>query len=108
MTPRDQVSTIRTFLAEFMDCSICRKHVLLAPYDPDSIVDHRQAVLWLWRLHNDVNDKVYREVMMENAFTADPGFPRLPYWPTKELCPLCIKREPSARMPQDGTGKVNS
>lgn len=97
MTPGEQVTAIRTFLGEFMDCAICRKHILLAPYDPASIEDHHHAILWLWNTHNDVSKKVYLQPQLENAFALDPGFPRAMFWPSKELCPLCIKKAPSNR-----------
>ena len=46
----------------------------------------KDAVLWLWESHNEVNDRLKADE------TEDPEFPKIQF-PSKESCPTCL-REP--------------
>ena len=47
--------------------------------------DHEDAVLWLWRAHNAVNERLYAEQRAEGQAPAAGKR----QWPPKELCPAC-------------------
>eukprot|EP00747_Dinoflagellata_sp_TGD_P007150 gnl/TRDRNA2_/TRDRNA2_116754_c0_seq1.p1 gnl/TRDRNA2_/TRDRNA2_116754_c0~~gnl/TRDRNA2_/TRDRNA2_116754_c0_seq1.p1 ORF type:complete len:366 (+),score=46.95 gnl/TRDRNA2_/TRDRNA2_116754_c0_seq1:39-1100(+) len=85
------VRSVRSFLLEFMPCTICKRHLLRAPFKPEGIETHRDAVIWLWNTHNYISSFVYETPESEKAFATDPAYPPQPNWPTMELCPLCIK-----------------
>lgn len=50
----------------------------------------RDYVLWLWKAHNNVNDRLMKQEA--SLGTGDPKFPKV-IWPPKQLCPSCYLRQ---------------
>jgi hypothetical protein len=74
---------VRGLIAEHFPCEECRMH-FLHEYDHcdhgaceivDGEVDAGRALIWLWRVHNSVSQRV----------NEDEGM----WWPTREECPQC-------------------
>lgn len=84
---------IRGFVAHFFKCTRCRRHFVAAASgrEFDKIVQSggRDAVLWLWGVHNQVNKRVGQAERGDMySFSGDPAFPKQK-WPSTELCPEC-------------------
>lgn len=72
------------------ECSIIISKILFIYCDfsaPVPFNTTRAFVLWLWRAHNIVNERLMREE--KELGTEDPRFPKL-IWPSKDLCPSCL------------------
>ena len=69
----------RDFIGEFFSCVECRNHFLEMARDLDETkMTARDAVLWLWRAHNRVNDRLKN----------DPLLPKIQF-PSTEDCSQC-------------------
>lgn len=81
--------TICSFVATFFNCKECREHFLeFCSSAKTKVLSRRQLVLWLWDVHNEVNDRVGKEET--SLGTGDPKFLKKP-WPPASLCDLCWK-----------------
>jgi len=87
--PNYIATAIRTFLLEFLDCPVCVRHLLRAPFDEGGMATFKDAVLWLWETHNYISQAIASKPHDERAFATDPAFPAPKAWPPRTLCPTC-------------------
>lgn len=79
------------WIEHFFPCDDCRAHFLAmaAEVPRGEIVTARDAQLWLWRAHNEVNARLAaREARGEGAGSGDPAFPKA-QWPAYAACEAC-------------------
>ncbi|KAK6470763.1 sulfhydryl oxidase 2 [Huso huso] len=77
------LQTMRRYIGSFFGCQECGRHFEeMAKESMDQVTTHNEAVLWLWRKHNTVNNR------LAGALSEDPQFPKT-RWPTPDLCPAC-------------------
>ena len=50
---------------------------------------HKEAVLWLWQAHNEVNERLFEEEARETQRGETSENPPKVQYPTRELCPKC-------------------
>ncbi|KAM8930881.1 sulfhydryl oxidase 1 [Pelodytes ibericus] len=86
--PREVLSAMRGYVRYFFGCRECAEHFeRMAQESIRSVFSPDEAVIWLWKHHNIVNNR------LAGAPSEDPKFPKV-QWPTPGLCPLCqIKNE---------------
>ncbi|XP_031425783.1 sulfhydryl oxidase 2 [Clupea harengus] len=81
--PQAVLQTMRRYISTFFGCQECGRHFEeMAKESMGSIKSADEAVLWLWRKHNQVNSR------LAGSMSEDPLFPKT-QWPTPDLCPLC-------------------
>ncbi|KAL3143049.1 hypothetical protein ABBQ38_003324 [Trebouxia sp. C0009 RCD-2024] len=82
------MTAVRGFIQHFFQCSACANHFVTMTEQPDaeSVTTRRDAVLWMWKAHNQVNARLERQE--EDGKDGDPAFPKQ-QWPPADLCPLC-------------------
>ncbi|GFR41875.1 hypothetical protein Agub_g2658, partial [Astrephomene gubernaculifera] len=88
-------ATMMAFLLQFNKhfflCEPCQKHfgrILTSP-EAAAVRDRRSLVMWLWRVHNEVNQRLRGvESKYGHSTTGDPEFPK-EQWPAPETCPTC-------------------
>ncbi|XP_017039731.1 sulfhydryl oxidase 2 [Drosophila ficusphila] len=72
------------YVRYFMDCQECGKR--LSQFEEmqslKNVTNYDQQILWLWRAHNFINEK------LAGDSTEDPQFPRIQF-PSKNDCPSC-------------------
>ncbi|PKA56941.1 Sulfhydryl oxidase 1 [Apostasia shenzhenica] len=79
--------TICDFIHNFFMCEECRRHFhemcssVSTPFETT-----RAFVLWLWRSHNKVNERLIK--VEKELRTEDPRYPKI-IWPPKQLCESC-------------------
>ncbi|KAM9324238.1 sulfhydryl oxidase 2 [Gastrophryne carolinensis] len=73
---------MRRYIREFFGCRECAQHFEEMAKQSVSVKTTEEAVLWLWRKHNVVNDR------LAGALSEDPKSPKV-QWPTPNLCPAC-------------------
>ncbi|XP_023858539.1 sulfhydryl oxidase 2 [Salvelinus sp. IW2-2015] len=85
--PKAVLQTMRKYIVNFFGCQECGKHfeeMAVASLPQVKSVD--QAVLWLWRKHNQVNGR------LAGTMSEDPHFPKT-QWPSPDLCPTCHEEQ---------------
>lgn len=87
---RTDLETLRQAIWYFFDCEDCRNHFFQLPFDPSEIKTRRDAALWLWDAHNQVNARVAK--IEEEHQDGDPAWPKR-QWPSPNLCPNCRIQE---------------
>eukprot|EP00164_Ancoracysta_twista_P002282 GFYU01003022.1.p1 GENE.GFYU01003022.1~~GFYU01003022.1.p1 ORF type:complete len:673 (+),score=171.20 GFYU01003022.1:149-2167(+) len=81
--PTHTLKTIRYFVGEFFSCTYCREHFLERSKNVTSeVFSWEDSVLWLWRMHNEVNMRLHDDV------SSDPQHPKINF-PTPGDCPTC-------------------
>ncbi|KAK8913713.1 Sulfhydryl oxidase 1 [Platanthera zijinensis] len=81
-------TVICEFVHNFFTCEECRRHFQeMCSSAPAPFNTTRALVLWLWRSHNIVNERLMREE--KELETSDPRYPKM-IWPPKKLCPSCL------------------
>ncbi|XP_068105202.1 sulfhydryl oxidase 2 [Hyperolius riggenbachi] len=73
---------MRRYIREFFGCRECAQHFEAMAKESESVKTAEEAVLWLWRKHNVVNNR------LAGAPSEDPKSPKV-QWPTPDLCPAC-------------------
>mmetsp|Transcript_32168 Transcript_32168/g.88221 ORF Transcript_32168/g.88221 Transcript_32168/m.88221 type:complete len:578 (+) Transcript_32168:59-1792(+) len=89
----DVLKHIRGWVGEFFGCSYCAAH-FVDYYNENGgarVRDHINAVIWLWRAHNDVTMRLRRDEVVEGA--EDRGGAPRRLWPSLEACKTCYKEE---------------
>ncbi|XP_020592949.1 sulfhydryl oxidase 1-like isoform X2 [Phalaenopsis equestris] len=80
-------TVIHDFVYNFFICEECRRHFHeMCSSAPVPFNTTRALVLWLWRSHNNVNERLMREE--KESGTEDHRYPKM-IWPPKDLCPSC-------------------
>lgn len=84
---------VRAFSRSFFTCSDCSAHFLerTAEADVASLAaggGSKEASLWAWRVHNEVNERLAAEEAAHPGPGVDPAFPK-EVWPSHELCASC-------------------
>eukprot|EP00891_Asterochloris_glomerata_P002704 jgi/Astpho2/2704/Aster-00890 len=88
----DWARAIRGWVKHFFGCADCAEHFMMMAERPDAldVTSRRDAVLWMWKAHNEVNARLARQEKL--SVQGDPAFPKVQF-PPAALCPLC--RAPS-------------
>lgn len=89
------------FIQYFFGCKVCADHFYQLLQTPDalSMKSSKDATMWLWKAHNEVNGRLAVEELQ--AGNRDPDFPKI-QWPWKDLCPLC-----HVTIPEESSGTWN-
>ena len=70
-------------MKHFFGCEECSKHFLEISKSVESeVTSHTMSILWLWRTHNQVNQRLHGDE------SEDPNFPKIQF-PPGALCPTC-------------------
>ncbi|XP_063791900.1 sulfhydryl oxidase 2 [Pseudophryne corroboree] len=81
--PQAVLKTMRRYIKEFFGCRECAQHFeAMAEASVETVKTMDEAVLWLWRTHNVVNNR------LAGAESEDPKSPKV-QWPTPALCSAC-------------------
>ena len=82
---------IKSFVRNFFACDECRTHFLqMTEKQPfKKARTHQEAILWLWRAHNEVNERLSEEEAADAQRGETSENPRKVQYPTRELCPQC-------------------
>ncbi|XP_067264131.1 sulfhydryl oxidase 2 [Chanodichthys erythropterus] len=85
--PLAVLQTMRRYIGTFFGCQECGKHFEeMAQESLNQVKSVDEAVLWLWRKHNQVNAR------LTGSMSEDPMFPKT-QWPTPDLCPTCHEEQ---------------
>ncbi|PNW84344.1 hypothetical protein CHLRE_04g230928v5 [Chlamydomonas reinhardtii] len=91
-SPTSVLEYLRAFNTHFFLCEPCQKHfgrILASPEAAAATASRRDLVLWLWRTHNEVNERLRGiETRYGHSTTGDPEWPK-EVWPAPEACPAC-------------------
>lgn len=84
--PTESLRAIHGYVQYFFGCSDCSQHfqTMAAQRHIYDVKSRDEAVLWLWRAHNEVNAR-----LAGDAATEDVHFPKQ-QWPSAEWCERCI------------------
>jgi len=77
---------------------VCKKHFerVVASTSLDALKTRKEAVIWLWTTHNEVNQRLAEvERKYGHSSTGDPGHPKI-QWPSEAACPKCKKPDTPA------------
>ncbi|XP_043913722.1 sulfhydryl oxidase 2 isoform X1 [Protopterus annectens] len=81
--PQIILQIMRRYIQHFFGCRECAHHFEeMAKESMHLVKTLDEAVLWLWKKHNVVNNR------LAGSPSEDPKFPKL-QWPTPDLCPAC-------------------
>lgn len=82
------MTAVKGFIQHFFQCSACAQHFveMTEQADAEAVSSRRDAVLWMWKAHNQVNGRLQKQE--EDGKDGDPAFPKQ-QWPPSHLCPLC-------------------
>ena len=83
------MQVLEGYIRHFFQCSDCAEHFLeeLQGADARTVSSKRDAVLWLWRTHNRVSERLVREDA-EGTNPQDPVYKHV-QWPLQEVCGTC-------------------
>ncbi|XP_051552596.1 sulfhydryl oxidase 2-like [Myxocyprinus asiaticus] len=85
--PLAVLQTMRRYIGTFFGCQECGKHFEeMAQESLNQVKSVDEAVLWLWRKHNQVNTR------LSGSMSEDPLFPKI-QWPAPDLCPTCHEEQ---------------
>lgn len=87
------LKAIHGYISSFFGCTTCSQHFqnISAELNIFDMKDHAEAVVWLWKAHNRVNDR------LSGDLTDDPEFPKKQF-PTAELCMDCQMGEEDGKI----------
>ena len=81
--PAEVLVAMRDYVRYFLGCQECASHfVNMANNVEYDVINGSDGVLWLWRSHNLVNQR------LQGDHTEDPLHPKI-QWPSIEACPSC-------------------
>lgn len=73
-------------MKHFYECTECAQNFQeMAAEDIWKVTTKNEAILWLWKAHNTVNDRI------KGDCTEDPAFPKIRF-PSEKNCPLCSEK----------------
>ncbi|CAG2163135.1 unnamed protein product [Oppiella nova] len=77
---------MRDFVIHFFSCEHCAKHFEKTSRRLSSVLTTAESsVLWLWRVHNQVNHRT------KGSESEDPFFPKIQY-PSHQMCSQCYQQ----------------
>lgn len=80
------VGVIRDFMGSFFGCVDCREHFMSVTSNYNQIKTQRDGVLWVWRVHNHVNFRVWN--IEKDTQDGDPAHVKS-LFPAYKDCPQC-------------------
>ncbi|XP_069378138.1 sulfhydryl oxidase 1 [Paralichthys olivaceus] len=81
--PQEVLTAMRNYVSSFFGCRPCAEHFENMARESLMMVNTSvAAILWLWKHHNRVNNR------LAGALSEDPNFPKI-QWPSPEMCPSC-------------------
>lgn len=86
-TARSTLEAVRAYVATFFGCLPCQQHFAEVAKDLTSITTKREGVMWLWRTHNGVSQRLAPEW---NHTTEEVLYPSV------TTCPKCRSAEEGA------------
>jgi len=89
MSPLFALRAIRSFLMDVLPCPGCANSLDLVPFSSDEIRTYRDAMLWLWSAHNQINRLVFEQSAEARSFGTDPAFRSEKNWPPEWMCAAC-------------------
>ncbi|XP_023665375.2 sulfhydryl oxidase 2 [Paramormyrops kingsleyae] len=85
--PLAVLQTMRRYIRTFFGCRECGEHFEeMAKESLQQVKTLDEAILWLWRKHNQVNNR------LAGTLSEDPHSPKS-QWPTPDLCPACHEEQ---------------
>ena len=83
---------MKGFIKYFFSCRECRDNFVdkEAANLEEDVKTSEEAVLWLWRIHNEVNARLRKDP------TDDPRHPKMMF-PAYSACAACYKARPSSK-----------
>lgn len=90
--PKLVLTIMRDYITTFFGCTVCSTNFARETKDmEESLTDRNSSVLWLWKTHNLVNERLNNEKTneIEKKKLAQVIYPQY------ELCPKCYKQQPS-------------
>mmetsp|Transcript_19185 Transcript_19185/g.33049 ORF Transcript_19185/g.33049 Transcript_19185/m.33049 type:complete len:662 (-) Transcript_19185:545-2530(-) len=94
------VTGLRAFGNNFFMCGVCQEHFsqVIARPELDQLKTPKDAVLWVWRTHNEVNSRLAGvEVVDGERTSGDPAYPKV-QWPSIKVCPACHLKAVAGRL----------
>lgn len=85
--PLEVLRAIHGFVKHYFGCTHCSQHFqeMAERNYIWKVTTKDEAVLWLWRAHNEVNHR------LAGDNTEDPSFPKIQY-PSRKACPQCYQQ----------------
>lgn len=85
--PLEVLQAIHGYVKHFFGCTHCSEHFqeMAERNHIWSVKSKDEAVLWLWKAHNEVNQRLAGDQ------TEDPLFPKIQY-PSREMCSQCYQQ----------------
>ena len=80
---------IADYVLEIFSCRSCSENFSreITEFKIEKIKNTKDAVLWLWSLHNSVNER------LKGESSEDPEVPKFKY-PTSWICRECVRSDP--------------
>ncbi|XP_054275798.1 sulfhydryl oxidase 2-like [Macrosteles quadrilineatus] len=85
----EALNAMTGYIRNFFSCSPCAEHFnQMAKTIDGNVTSQRDAVMWLWKAHNNVN------LRLAGDETEDPRHHKVQF-PTKDACPSCYSQDGS-------------
>lgn len=93
--PLDALRAVHGFVKNFFGCTDCSQHFqgMADELLIWQVASKDEAVLWLWKAHNQVNRRLAGDA------TEDPAYPKIQF-PSKSVCPRCRDDSSDWQMPE--------
>ncbi|KAK9877899.1 hypothetical protein WA026_020125 [Henosepilachna vigintioctopunctata] len=84
VNPKEILMAMHGYIKNFFGCAECSQHFqkMAAERKIEQVSSLNESVLWLWKAHNEVNERLAGDL------TEDPAYPKRQF-PTVERCPPC-------------------
>ncbi|KAG1669336.1 hypothetical protein FOA52_014898 [Chlamydomonas sp. UWO 241] len=85
------VNAMRAFNDHFFKCDECHVHLskMLATPQAGAVSTRRDAALWLWRVHNNVNARLMQEEAKSGRASSGDDRVLKAIFPRTQVCPKC-------------------
>ncbi|XP_022185343.2 sulfhydryl oxidase 1 [Nilaparvata lugens] len=81
--PQEVLKAMTGYITYFFGCTDCSEHFqTMSPTMPGNVSNHDDSVLWLWKAHNSVNQRLAGDV------TEDPEHRKVQF-PSAQTCAAC-------------------
>ncbi|XP_019870515.2 sulfhydryl oxidase 1-like isoform X1 [Aethina tumida] len=93
--PSEVLEAMHGYIKEFFGCTDCSQHFqeMAKRRKYQEVASVKDAVLWLWSAHNEVNNRLHGDA------TEDPKFPKIQF-PSQQNCPQCRLNDDSFVVPE--------